>query len=543
MNIEQIAYRMNTIAEDEGHSFGAIQLIRKKYYGRVGSYAPFAKKTIKLKEGYAYHHGGRKELQFNIGDDGEENEPIFRYGVAFSLQQDNTVHSPLAEFKPLVNRFNDWIKSNPGFFEGFSMWYYARKDYQREFKSVREISGNLFQAENFIFIGKYFNKPIDEIGEDDIRTMIATFDYLMPLYEKVQFDQFALEKRVARICWNDKEWKEPSGRAGKSTASGTHEYIHGYGHEEWIFDLRKEIDGYCYGFLEPIRKHQETYAGRYFWVWLYTINSETSQRYWVGIINKIQVLNSAEANHIFKEYQKNKWDEEMEKQIIACGANDSGFSNWSGLDIINIKFQPKDLVLNEDNIEIPLSNPLVNIPRYNFTVYKDEFAVAEDSESPFVFEHSLSDDRGKDTINQRLRTKVYQQSSKNIEITFLHKQISELLLKLLKARFGKDAVAREHPAGYGSHRIDMVVKNKNEIIFYEIKTYPSLKSSIREAVGQLMEYCMWTHHKRADKLIIVSHLPITQAARKYFVHLRRVFPVPIFYQHFDLDTSSLSEEY
>ena len=62
----------------------------------------------------------------------------------------------------------------------------------------------------------------------------------------------ANERRMARICWNDNGWVFPSGRLGKSKDKKSHEGKYGYGHEEWLMDTSKLINGYNYGFLEPI---------------------------------------------------------------------------------------------------------------------------------------------------------------------------------------------------------------------------------------------------------------------------------------------------
>lgn len=97
-------------------------------------------------------------------------------------------------------------------------------------------------------------------------------------FEIVQFADWDVsarktkEKRVARICWNKYGWVKPSGKEGKSRYKDSHEAQYGYGHEEWLFDIGKTINGYHYGFLEPVRKQQNAYAGNTYDIWLYTIN-------------------------------------------------------------------------------------------------------------------------------------------------------------------------------------------------------------------------------------------------------------------------------
>jgi hypothetical protein len=103
-------------------------------------------------------------------------------------------------------------------------------------------------------------------------------------------------------------------------------------------------------------------------------------------------------------------------------------------------------------------------------------------------------------------------------------------------------VTKEHPTGYGRNRIDIVVNNKGNLIFYEIKTYNAISTSIREALGQLFEYCYHPDKQNAKELIIVTQIPADSPTRKYFNHLRNLFNIEIYYQSYDLDTKTLSEK-
>ena len=98
-------------------------------------------------------------------------------------------------------------------------------------------------------------------------------------------------------------------------------------------------------------------------------------------------------------------------------------------------------------------------------------------------------------------------------------------------------------AGYGGNRIDMVEQVPDGDIFYEIKTYPSLKTSIRMAIGQLLEYSLWTEQEKAKELIIVTQvMPDSTDAKKYLPHIRKTYNIPIYYQSFNIETNELSEK-
>jgi hypothetical protein len=544
MNIREIALQLNEISKSDNFNFSKIQTYRNNYYGKQPhSWLPFSGKGIKDDEDYAYHSGGRKEIQFNIGHDSSIGTGVFRYGVAFSLSRDITIRHPIAHFRPLINRFNQFLIGNPNYFESFEMWYYSTAKFEEHFNSVRSIDENIIQSADFIFIGKYIEKEVEDINGDDILEILRTFDYLMPLYKQVQLAEIEIEKRIARICWNDNGWIMPSGELGKSKDENTHEGKHGYGHEEWLCDISKIIDGYHYGFLEPIRQHQDAYANNAFNVWLYSIDGETKNRYWIGDINNLIVLNREEAEGAKTQYIKRGWMSEMERQIIASGVKAKGFSSWKGVDLFNIKFIPINLRVNDPYFQIPEGHPIAGQTRYNFSNFKDEFALKKpDLEDEF--DSSFLGDREEDDDEYDVapEKKTYIREPKAIEIIDLHNRISKALTKELKKLYGYNKVKREYSAGYGGNKIDIVVMKSDGLIFYEIKTYTSLKTCIREAIGQLMEYSLWTHQKKAKQLIVVSQ-PVDDFdnARIYFRHLRDTYNLPLYYQSFDIEKNLLSE--
>ena len=129
-----------------------------------------------------------------------------------------------------------------------------------------------------------------------------------------------MEKKVARICWNTNDWKSASGHIGKSRSKETYEGVHNFGHEEWLFDLDKVIDGYHYGSLEPIFQNWDIYQNKTFDILLYTYNGSTKTLYWVGWLYNVKVITKDECERIAAEYRKRGWSHQMESQAIAAGA-------------------------------------------------------------------------------------------------------------------------------------------------------------------------------------------------------------------------------
>jgi len=536
MNIEEIAIKLNEISKAEKRPFSTIQEIRAKNGITPNTWKPFSKKSIKNE--YAFHSGGRSELQFNFGEDCIEDKNVVRYGVAFSLQQGQSLHNPVAEFKDRIKRFNDFVEKNPSFFEGCQMWHYSENGIS-DIEFVHKISNKEFQTGNFIFIGKYFEYDLDEIDKSDIYAILELFDSFLPLYNFVQWNVKPKEKRIARLTFNTNGWIMPSGPYGKSNNTDSHEARHGYGHEEWLFDTSKLIDGYHYGFLEPVRKQQQAYDGNKYDVWLYAIDGESKKRYYVGDITNLEVIDSELADRIKDTYIKKNWMHEMEDQIKACGANSTGFSNWNGVDLFNVRFKPNEVSLNDPYFILTPDNPVYEMPRYSFSHFKEEFNLEVNSEDNFGFITSTSTT---DDSSSAVASKKHFREPKTIEITYLHNAISKKLTKELEKIYGVTNVTPEHPAGYGANRIDIVVKTSSGLIFYEIKTYSTLKTSIREALGQLLEYSCWPDKSKAKELIIVTqpHKNLKQV-KDYFKHLRDKFNLPIYYQSFDIETGLLSK--
>jgi hypothetical protein len=120
----------------------------------------------------------------------------------------------------------------------------------------------------------------------------------------------------------------------------------------------------------------------------------------------------------------------------------------------------------------------------------------------------------------------------------LHNDIQNRLYKYFVSKLGAGKVGTEVDTGIGT-AVDVVTQDEGTTTFYEIKTAPSVRACIRQALPQLLEYSFWPQDKRADKLVIVSHLPITSAAKKYIKHLRAEFNLPLSYKQFDLETDTL----
>ena len=173
--IQDIAYKINDLSRS--HRIRQLQSIRKRIKGfdrRPGS-SIFADSTISEDGEWAFHFGGRKELQFNIGIEKEG----LRYGVALSLEPSQTLPN-ISLLYPKARRLNQFIRQYPDFFSEYSMWHWSNEG-RSEIGPVTQITDDLLRPKTFIFLGK-----LQEMEHIDYEVILTTFDELLKPYVYVE---------------------------------------------------------------------------------------------------------------------------------------------------------------------------------------------------------------------------------------------------------------------------------------------------------------------------------------------------------------------
>ena len=194
-SIEQLAFEISDRATSR--PIGTMQKLRAQRKGLTQPPGLFDRRTIW--EEWAYHVGGRQELQFNIGYEsiaGGVN--VFRHGLAFSLQPSRTVPD-VSIFRERIRKFNRYLDDHPHAFSDLSMWYFA-EDGRSPNDPPTPIPDDLVRPNVFIVLGA--TCPLHAI---DIETVLDDFDRLLPLYEFVEGgdEGSASEPQTARTF----EWK------------------------------------------------------------------------------------------------------------------------------------------------------------------------------------------------------------------------------------------------------------------------------------------------------------------------------------------------
>jgi hypothetical protein len=466
--------------------------------------------------GYSFHWGGRSELQFNVGF---EEARYFRYGVAFSLEPDRNLQDPVAVLYPKILQFNAMA---PGFpvLQGLRMWSYQRGVRSAD-GAVTSVPPQLVQSGTFVFIGERVDVSARGVTPEVLERAVAVLTSLLPLYEQIEGGAATAPYKVARLCWNTDYWQRPTGRFGKVDNEGAFEGIHGYGHEEWLFDQSRMIGGWKYGFLQALNHSHAKYAGQPLNFLLYTIDSRTKSRYWVATIKQAEVLTKPQAKAARKAFEEEGWVDEMKSEVEVLGLDSDSLSVANAVELLNLRYRPENLTL----FQPPIPFPRDALPAYRYgtlqNVPSSQLGVTQG-----LPEATALSERN---INVLKTTRSGYVVDKEIDL--VHKRWQKELKVSLRKALPDAKVSVEVPVG--GHSIDVVVEQGGKRVFFELKTRSVVRQVIREALAQLMEYCYWppTQH-RADALLIVGAGSAGAEDQEYLALLRERFRIPVHYRQY-----------
>jgi hypothetical protein len=204
--ISKIAHRINECSR--GYNIGHLQETRKLLKGLSRRPGSEIFTDASISDEWAFHYGGRKELQFNIGYE----DDCLRYGIAFSLEASQTLPNISLLF-PKVLRLNQFIRENPRFFGEYQMWHY-HSGARSSIGPVAEISANLLVPNTFIFIGKLIQENALDYPE-----ILATFDELLTPYiyvedeRQIELVEFTPNTARPGFIFEPKERSLPQSRA------------------------------------------------------------------------------------------------------------------------------------------------------------------------------------------------------------------------------------------------------------------------------------------------------------------------------------------
>jgi len=338
------------------------------------------------------------------------------------------------------------------------------------------------------------------------------------------------ESRPAVLSWNTNGWVSPSGIAGKSKADDlTNNNL--FSMDEWLFNSDQVIDGYKYGFLKTVDEEFEKFEGRVFDIPLFTENVGNGLRYWVATLKNVEILNREESGRMFEQFRRSGGLDTMEEDLIEVGIA-VGLKTKTGEEIFNVRFKADQLR------SLPLS--IIELVEAQKPSEVGAVDVNEADVEQYWREGFSFDDSGSSVADLKKKGKRKSYTVEK-EMEFKHNRIQEQLLAYLQQEHSKAAVKRECRA-YGGCRIDLVRKTETGFIFYEIKTYNSLLTSLRLGIGQLLEYSLFPQEHHAEKLVLVSDQQASPEVESYIRHLKGILNLDFSYIYFDLDSNRIVSE-
>lgn len=176
--IATIAQEIDAAAHQ--YKMGEFQELRRQIHHRTRAkdHRIFTNQTVH--ENWAFHLGGRTELQFNIGFEGEDRA-WFRYGIAFSLEASHTLPKPLI-LEPKILKLSEYLTRNAAQFEDLRFWYHG--DERSPTLPVSPVPAKAIAVGTFLFWGKLCPRE-----EADPHTVLFLFDRLLEIYRYVEGDQ------------------------------------------------------------------------------------------------------------------------------------------------------------------------------------------------------------------------------------------------------------------------------------------------------------------------------------------------------------------
>lgn len=347
-------------------------------------------------------------------------------------------------------------------------------------------------------------------------------EYLHSLYPQIE----GSVNKISRICWNTKRWKFPSGSEGKSVFVNAYEADAGYGHEEWLFDKSRTLEGYHYAFLQPLNLKTDRHINKTYNISLYTVNN-LNRRYYVGEIKNVKCITRVESKKIYDIYKERNWLKQMKADVERVGSNCEKFIKTEPEIFFNIKFRFSDVYQQEELVEIDSNDSNITTNRYKLLPQETVIRIGTVDDEDETEGNKKSTNTRKKIFNSECEYDPY------------HDQMQNAIYDLLKTSKQYDYKRVYIEKG----RVDIkAITKENAWHYFELKT-DNPKQSIRKALGQIMEYAYFPDMEKAEKLIIVADEEPNQEVIKYLQYIRKKFNLPLTYRSFNIDTNVLSEDY
>lgn len=477
--------------------------------------------------GYSFHHGGRKELQFNVGFEGDR---FLRYGVAFSLQPSRDVPDPVAEVGPLIARFNREAQSS-AVLRPLKMWRWRGGERGEEIQAGA-VPPSWLESGSFIFFGERVDVASTGVTPALVQRVVALLGSLLPLYEFVHggngriggVQSKVLESAgsspptyVARLAFNSAGWRRPANAREVTESGNTYRSAHGFGHEDWLFRDEWQLGGWRYAFVQGVNASREKLLrrDRPFNLRLFTMPA-AGARCAVAEIDEVECLDDEAAAAAVAAFDRAGWLSQMREEVREAGGNYKALDGSTyAPHVLNIRYRLECVRRLDAGKPIPKHDPIHRITRYGL------YEVAGAMETA----RSTWRGRAGSTTLPGGAARVRRIGARHIVYSPEHIRMQEALRDRLQSIYPGCVPVFEQDF------VDVMLRTSTELLLFEVKSQLNPLSVVREALGQLLEYAF--HPRRQYdlpvKLVIVGRRELEGDDLLCFDALRRNFELPLEY--------------
>ena len=271
-----------------------------------------------------------------------------------------------------------------------------------------------------------------------------------------------MKDKFSRICWNTTGWRKPIGDAAKVETKDTFVAEYRFGLEEWLFNYEWMIDGFRYGFLQPIGKYYSKYKGSSCSILLYTVTPEKDTLL-VATIENIYIPEEDELDRILRKYKKSGWVDGMRSDIDAVDGDPTVLDNAKPSGIVNIRFKQENVKPFEPMLRVTENHKICK-SRYHPFDWDGSFPETEIAPPP-----PDEDDPAK---SERERTRAAQEG---VRFDPRHDRLQNRLYRHLCKQYGKSNVL------YENSYVDLTLNEPTGCTFFEINMEWTVKRCIRSS--------------------------------------------------------------
>ena len=171
-----------------------------------------------------------------------------------------------------------------------------------------------------------------------------------------------MHNKFCRICWNTSGWILPTGTA--TDGPNSYYWEHGFGHEEWLFKYDWLIDGYRYGFLQPIGKFLAGYSGNNCSILLYTLTPE-GEILLIGQIVDAYIPKIRELQEVLSTYENRGWLDRMRADVQNIEGDTDVLEDPQPSAIANVMFLPDNVIMFDPRPRVVGDHVILRNRRYH----------------------------------------------------------------------------------------------------------------------------------------------------------------------------------